>query len=78
MRHRLQQTPRIHLRQVVHGAKGDPVADAVDLIDVTARERDGLVPETAHHELEQSADVVVRFAAEYPCHTQRIGHRRRD
>jgi hypothetical protein len=36
------------------------------------------VPKPAHHELQQSADVVVRFTDEDPCHRPRIGDRRRD
>jgi hypothetical protein len=36
------------------------------------------VAETAHYELQQSADVVVRFTDEHACHRTRIGHRRRD
>jgi hypothetical protein len=34
--------------------------------------------EPAHDELQQSADVVVRFADEDARHTARIGERRRD
>ena len=33
------------------------------------------MPEPADDELEQSADVVVRFADEYPCHARRIADR---
>ena len=32
----------------------------------------GLVPETAHDELEESADVVVRFADQDACHGRSI------
>jgi hypothetical protein len=34
--------------------------------------------EAAHYELQQSADVVVRFTDEDACHRPRIGDRRRD
>jgi hypothetical protein len=36
------------------------------------------VAETAHDELQQCADVVVRFADEDACHRPRIDDRRRD
>ena len=49
-----------------------------DVIDVTAHEGDGFVPEPADDELQQSADVVVRFADEDPCHSPRIDDGRRD
>ena len=39
---------------------------------------DRLVTETAHHELQQSADVVVRFTDEDACHRPRIDPGRRD
>jgi hypothetical protein len=38
------------------------------VLDVAAHEWDRLMAETAHHELQQSADVVVRFADEDACH----------
>jgi len=48
------------------------------VIDVTAQVGDRLMAKAAHDELQQSADVVVRFADEYPCHRPRIGDHRRD
>jgi len=48
------------------------------VVDIAAGEGYRLVTETAHHELQQSADVVVRFADEDACHRPRIDARRRD
>jgi hypothetical protein len=36
------------------------------------------VPEAAHDQLEEGADIGVRFADEYPGHTCRIDDRRRE
>jgi len=48
------------------------------VVEITAGEGDRLVSEPTHDELQQSADVVVRFTDEDACHRSRIGHRRRD
>ena len=49
-----------------------------DVLEITTGEGDRLVSEPTHDELQQSADVVVRFTDENACHRARIGHRRRD
>ena len=43
-----------------------------DVVDLAAAVGDRLVPEPAHDELEQGADIVVRFADEDPGHACRI------
>ena len=40
--------------------------------------RDRLVPEPAHDEFQQCADITVGLADEDPCHARRIVARRRD
>jgi hypothetical protein len=39
-----------------------------DQVEIAFGVGNGFMPQAAHDQLQQSADVVVRFADEYPCH----------